>query len=69
MGEIDPQEFGEMKGQVAAIGKVLDQHLEECAATNREVARNLNRLFIAIIVLSALVLGVDGLGKLTSLFI
>lgn len=57
MSDVDPQEFGEMKGQVASIAKTLEKHLSDCYESNKQVASNLNRLALATGVLALAVFG------------
>ena len=65
---VDPQEFGEVRATVIATAKALDTHVVECSETNKTVARNLervaknhDRLLVAVGALAALMLGKDGL--------
>lgn len=74
MNDVDPQEFGEMKATLAATMKSLEQHVEACYETNKAVATNLEkltsnitRLTIGVVLLAALVLGVEGTEKILSL--
>ena len=75
MSGIDPQEFGEVKGQVESISKILERHLTDCYEANKEVAKNLDgldkkvtRLVIVIVVLGLLTFGIEGGIKLFGLF-
>ena len=66
MTNVDPQEFGEFKSSVATLSKTLDKHLTDCYESNKQVAKNLNRLALAVAFLAAMVLGVDGIAQVVA---
>lgn len=64
MSDVDPQEFGEMKAQVASISATLERHLHDCYESNKRVAINLNRLAIATGILALSVFGSEGVAAI-----
>lgn len=57
----EAQELWELKSLVMTTAKSLEAHVTECAEINKEVAKNLKMLTIAVGLLAGSVLGVDGL--------
>lgn len=60
---VSAQDFGAVQATLEATVKVLDKHLLDCYDQNKEVAKNVRNLTIAVAVLAGAVLGEDRIIK------
>ncbi len=64
MSDVDPQEFGHMRGQIESLSATLGKHLSDCYEVNKQVAANLNRLTLAVAVLALAVFGSESVATI-----